>query len=185
MVGKKKDAPATTDGADAAPAKSGGMMRLVMVGVMSLSIAAAGYFIGGRGGAEVPAVASPVIVEVEAKEPVIEEIVDLEAVNVNLTDGHYLRVAISLGVGHEEAKEGEEGADGGGSYGAEPEGEEAVFPTAPAADILLSTFAERSMAELSDGAGRNAARTELETRMKEYYGEEIIVTVFLTEFVMQ
>jgi flagellar FliL protein len=184
MVGKKKDAPATTDGADAAPAKSGGMMRLVMVGVMSLSIAAAGYFIGGRGGAEVPAVASPVIVEVEAKEPVIEEIVDLEAVNVNLTDGHYLRVAISLGVGHEEAKEGEEEDAGGGGYGGE-EVEEAVFPTAPAADILLSTFAERSMAELSDGAGRNAARTELETRMKEYYGEEIIVTVFLTEFVMQ
>lgn len=170
MARKKSTEP---DQANPESDKSGGgTTRLVMVGVMSLSIAAAGYFVGGRGGAEVPAAAAPVT-EPEATEPEIVEVVDLDPVNVNLTDGHYLRVAISLGIGAH-----------GKEQGAKPE-EGPYVPTAPAADILLTTFAERSMAELSDGVGRSDARSQLEAHLKEYYGEHVIVAVFVTEFVMQ
>ncbi len=180
MARKKSTEPDTAN--PESDKSGGGTMRLVMVGVMSLSIAAAGYFIGGRGGAAVPAAAPPVT-EPEVHEPEIAEVIDLEAVNVNLTDGHYLRVAISLGIG---AHVEEDGGEGGHGKEKEEEAEEGPsIPIAPAADILLTTFAERSMAELSDVAGRADARHKLEAHLKEYYGEDVIVTVFVTEFVMQ
>lgn len=169
------------------PKEKGGLSRMIMVGVFSLSIAAAGYFIGGGGG-ETPAAAVPetvVIVEEAPAEPVIAKIVDLDAVNVNLTDNHYLRVAISLGIAEEHHDEEKKDSGGGGHGASDDEAHEPEFPTAPAADLLLTTFAEQSMAELSDAAGRAAAREHLEHKLKEYYGEEVIVTVFFTEFVMQ
>ena len=176
-MARKKSKTDTPD--DAGEKQGGGAMRLVTVGILSLSIAGAGYFIGGRGGAAPAATdaaaAEAAAAEEEVAEPEVVEIVDLDAVNVNLTDNHYLRVAISLGIGHVEE-------EGGGGHGGESD---ATFPTAPAADLVLTTFAERSMAELSDAAGRIAARDELEHHLKEYYGEEVLVTVFFTEFVMQ
>lgn len=180
MLGKNK---AQTDD-DEAPQK-GGPVRMFIVGVISLLIAGGGYFIGGRDGA---AATTPDATQQAAGavpagpvEPEIHEIVDLEAVNVNLTDNHYLRVAISLGIAL--AVDSEE-ASSAKAHGADA-AEGSTFPTAPAADLVLSTYAVRSLAELSDPAGRAAARDELELRLKEYYGEEILVTVFFTEFVMQ
>lgn len=166
----------TTPVTDESAAKGGGALRLVMVSVLSLSIAAAGYFIGGRGGGDAAATDVAADHVEEEVEPEIESILDLDAVNVNLTDDHYLRVAISLGLGHIEE---ESSSDGHGTE------EVAEFPSAPAADLVLTTFAERSMAELSEPAGRSAARAELEAHLKEYYGDDVIVTIFITEFVMQ
>lgn len=190
MVGKKKKSDDATPDGDEAPKEKSGLSRMIMVGVLSLSIASAGYFIGGGGGngggAAEPAAAEAeeAPVEVEEKEPEIEKIVDLDPVNVNLTDAHYLRVAISLGVA-EEHHDDEEKSDGGGGHGAPAEEEEPEFPTAPAADLLLTTFSQKSMAELSEPSGRAHAREELEHHLKEYYGEEVLVSVFFTEFVMQ
>jgi len=92
-----------------------------------------------------------------------------DAVNVNLADGHYLRVAISLGLsadidfGHDSPDD---------------------FPVAAASDVLLHTFSGRTIAELSSTEGREAARHELEEGLAEHYGEDI-VSVNYTEFVMQ
>ena len=57
-------------------------------------------------------------------------------------------------------------------------------PTAPAADLVLSTFAGKTIEELSTLEGRVAARDHLHEGLKEFYGEEVL-TVFFTEFVMQ
>lgn len=141
-------------------------MKLVPVIVLSLALVTAGYFVGGLGGGAAPSAEAAVPTTVP--EPIVDHIVDLEAINVNLSDGHYLRVAVSLGMAAAEACGGAE----------------AEFPTAPAADFVLGTFAGRSVDELSTLAGRAEARQELEKQLQEHYGEEELVTILFTEFVM-
>ncbi|MFK8025535.1 MAG: flagellar basal body-associated protein FliL, partial [Ilumatobacter sp.] len=105
----------------------------------------------------------------------IGELVELEPVNVNLQDGHYLRVAIAL----EKYKSEEAASDKKKDAGDAP-----AFPTAPAADLVLSTFSGRAMSELSTNSGREAVRTELFEAIKAVYGDKV-TSVYLTEFVMQ
>lgn len=161
--------------------KSGGSKRMLTAGVMSVAMLGGGYFIGGMmsGGEE----AAPAA-EAAPEEDIVEEKAELgdlksmEAVNVNLQEGHFLRVAVTLEVVHEEKED-----SGGGGHGAEEE-EEEVFPTAPAADLVLSTFSGRSMDELATAAGRNAARETLLDAIVEIYGEKVS-SLYFTEFVMQ
>jgi flagellar FliL protein len=154
-----------------------------MVGAICAALAAGGFFIGGKmGGGAAPATATEALPE---PEPTVGEIVDLTPVNVNLADGHYLRISVSLGL---LAHEGEEAAaEESGGHGAPTETAEegSDFPTAPAADLVLSTFAGRNMEELAGSAGREAARQDLLEGIHHYYGEEEVLTVFFTEFVMQ
>ncbi|MDJ0767424.1 MAG: flagellar basal body-associated FliL family protein [Ilumatobacter sp.] len=149
------------------PAKSGGgAMRIVSAAMLSVALVTTGYFIGGRGGTAAAPPPETAHVE-EPEEPTIGTIVDLEAVNVNLAGGHYLRVAVSLGLSEhvhlEDPKE---------------------FKSAPASDLVVSTFSGRTMEELSSHDGRSSRRDELEEGLATYYGDEI-VSVFFTEFVMQ
>lgn len=159
-----------------------GKGRPLMVGGICAALAAGGFFIGGRmGGGAAPAVATETVPE---PEPTVGEIVALEPVNVNLADGHYLRISVSLGLldhGDEAAAPADDG--GHGEAGATDEGSH--FPTAPAADLVLSTFAGRKMDELAAATGREAARHDLLEGIHNYYGEEEVLTVFFTEFVMQ
>jgi flagellar FliL protein len=167
-MAKKKQTPEGEP--EGSGGKSGGkMMPAVMI---SLALVAAGYFVGGRGSSSPPAVEAAA--EEEA-EPEVDHILDLDPINVNLADGHYLRVAISIGMAA-----GEESSSGGHGGGTEEEGPS----TAPAADFVLSTFSGKSIEELSTLDGRISAREHLEEDLREYYGEEV-VTVFFTEFVMQ
>jgi flagellar FliL protein len=149
----------------APPAKSGGPMRLISAAMISIALVTTGYFIGGRGSsaAAPPTETAPV----EEEHHAVGMIVDLEAINVNLAAGHYLRIAISLGLAEDVHLE-------------KPE----EFASAPASDLVVTTFSGRSMEELSTPEGRVHAREELEEGLAEYYGEEI-VSVFFTEFVMQ
>jgi len=167
----------TSPGADArpdpptAPARS--TSRTIIVAVLCLALAAAGYLIGGRMAGGGTAAATPLVT---VPEPEVGEIVDLDPVNVNLADGHYLRVAVSLGLNQHAGieAEGHDEPDAGGEFAA-----------APAADLVLSTFAGRTLAELASEPGREAARGELLDGIREYYGDEQVLTVFFTEFVMQ
>lgn len=145
-----------------------------IVGVLCLGLVGAGFFLGGRlgGGGEATAAEQ----EEEIEEPpisTIAAIVDLDAVNVNLAGGHYLRVAVSVGLGEVES--------GGGGHGGD---EEIHFETAPASDLVVTTLSGRHMEELAEASGRESARRDLEAGLVAYYGEEI-VTVLLREFVMQ
>jgi flagellar protein FliL len=106
------------------------------------------------------------------------EIVDLPAININLADGHYLRVAVSLGL---HAVEEEAAAEG---HGAAETSDEPSIPVAPAADIVLATFSGRTMASLATIEGREDAKTTLTAQIIEHYGATV-TSVFLTEFVMQ
>jgi flagellar protein FliL len=175
MAKKKKAEDGTDESAGEEKKRGGG--KLVPAAMISLAMVAAGYFVGGRGGSTPPAVAETVVTV--AEEPQVESIIDLEPVNVNLAGGHYLRVAISIGMtaSHEESADAEAAGHG--------ETETATTePTAPAADLVLSTFAGKTIEELSTLEGRIAARDELHEGLKEFYGEEVL-TVFFTEFVMQ
>jgi flagellar FliL protein len=156
----------------------GGGGKMMPAAMISIALVAAGYFVGGRGGGTAPAAA--LTATTVAHEPTVDTVVDLDAVNVNLADGHYLRVAISIGMAgaHDDAAAADSGGHGAATETVTTE------PTAPAADLVLSTFAGKTMEELSSLEGRIAARDHLLEGLKEFYGEEVI-TVFFTEFVMQ
>jgi flagellar protein FliL len=178
-MAKKKKAEEGSEDTEAEGGKGGGG-KMMPAAMISLALVAAGYFVGGRGGGAAPA-AEATVITVIAPEPEVETIIDLEPININLADGHYLRIAISIGMAaaHEEAS-GEAAAAGHGAATDTATTE----PTAPAADLVLSTFAGKTMEELSTLEGRVAARDHLQEGLKEFYGEEVL-TVFFTEFVMQ
>lgn len=162
---------------DSTPSR--GVGRYLIVAVLCIALLGGGYALGGGlGGGAAGATTGEdgSAEEGEVEEAPIETIaavVDLDAVNVNLADGHYLRVAVSVGLSEVEA--------GGGGHGGD---EEVHFETAPAADLVLTTLSGRRMEELADADGREAARHDLEEGLVAYYGEGI-VTVLLREFVMQ
>jgi flagellar FliL protein len=174
-VAKKKRAEEGSD--EAGSEGKGGGGKMMPAAMISIALIAAGYFVGGRSGSAAPA-AEPAVSLVEAAEPEVETIIGLEPVNVNLADGHYLRVAISIGLTAEAHSE---------DATAEATAETApatTAPRAPAADLVLSTFAGKTIEELSTLEGRVAARDHLQEGLKEFYGEQVL-TVFFTEFVMQ
>jgi len=179
-MAKKKKGEAASEESDTEG--GGGGSKMMPAAMISIALIAAGYFVGGRGGSAPAATAETVVTVVEATEPEVGTIIDLEPVNVNLADGHYLRVAISIGMVAEEHSEEAGAADA--SHGAATDETVTTEPTAPAADLLLSTFSGKTIEELSTLEGRIAARDHLLEGLKEFYGEEVL-TVFFTEFVMQ
>lgn len=176
-MAKKKKAEEGSEESEAEGGKGGGG-KMMPAAMISLALVAAGYFVGGRGGGAAPA-AEATVITVIAPEPEVGEIIDLDAININLADGHYLRVAISIGM----AAPTEESGEAAAAHG-EAATTETTEPTAPAADLVLSTFAGKTIEELSTLEGRVAARDHLQEGLKEFYGEEVL-TVFFTEFVMQ
>ena len=158
--------------------KKGGPKRLVMIAALCVGLLGGGYVLGGKMGAPSAAAADGTAesnldeaTEEDAAETEVGQVIDLEPININLADNHYLRVAISLGLSADEA---------GGGHG----GEDEEFKTAPASDLLLSVFSGRLMEELTTPEGRDEARLELLTHMDEQYHGSV-VAVFFTEFVMQ
>lgn len=167
----KKSSENAAPAAEAAPAKSGGLLRTVVIVFLLIGIAGIGYVIGGRGGAAPAATASgsdaaadkEAEKEAEKKGPVVE----MEAININLAEGHYLRIAVALGLSADvKLKEPEE------------------FDKAAASDVVLGTFSGMNMADLTSTEGREHAREAVLEALEPHYGEEV-VHVYFTEFVMQ
>lgn len=168
MPDKKSPGDSTTD----EEKSSGGSKSLFTTIGISVLLVGVGFFLGGKmSAAPAPAPEGEVEEEVIPESEEIGALVDLDPVNVNLADGRYLRVAVSLGLEH---------APGGGGHG----GGDEEFNGAPASDILLKTFTGKSIDELSTAEGREHARHELEEGLVPFYGEEI-VSLYFTEFVMQ
>ncbi|MGD9701936.1 MAG: flagellar basal body-associated protein FliL [Acidimicrobiia bacterium] len=182
MAGKKSTS--ATDDSGAAPKKSKG--KLLMTIALCLGLAGAGYVLGGRkaaAGTETAAAAdgsghaeadgSVATTEVagecaiEEEPPELGMVIDLPSMSVNLAEGHYLRVALSVALAPDVELE-------------KPE----EFKGAPAKDIVVSILSGRTIVELSSAAGRDQVKTELTEQIVEaYHGE--VDSVFLTEFVMQ
>ena len=162
-----------------APKKS--KMTLVFAVGLALALGGVAYlFLGRSGAADADAATADTADTVAVEAPAaleFSEIVDLPAININLADGHYLRVAVSLGL---HALEEEPAAEG---HGAEATDEPSI-PIAPAADLVVAIFSGRTMAGLATPEGREEAKALLTAQIVEHYGETV-ASVFLTEFVMQ
>jgi flagellar protein FliL len=135
-----------------APKKS--KKKLIIIAV-ALLIAVAG---GGAGGYFMFA---PKSTTKPAPKPGI--VIPLEAITINLQEGHFLKLKLSLQATTAVA----EALDG-----------------SKALDIAIDLFSNRSVAELSSNEERNRLKQELAEKVGKAYEEEIM-GIYFTEFVMQ
>lgn len=171
MAKKSKSAPAETEGEAEGGKKS--KKKLIVLVLLCASLAGAGYKLGGGGASAEGVATTTTIVQLEGcKEgtdatEVEPNVVDLPKMNLNLADGHYLSVAVSLNLCPDVLVTPEE-----------------PLQTAPAKDIIVSTLSGSSMAVLQTPEGRDEARKLLIERLSEEY-EDIVYGLFFVEFVMQ
>jgi flagellar FliL protein len=125
--------------------------RLLIILAAVLAVVAAGAFVFLR--PSEPA---------EPEEPEPGATVTIEPRNINLTDGHYLR----LGFAVELVAEVEE------------------IATAEATDIAIALFSGRTVAEVNDPEVREELKSQLSERLVEAYEGEVL-TVYFTDFVTQ
>jgi flagellar FliL protein len=148
-----KEKEAATD--EAAPPKKSRkkLILIVLAAVFLLGGGAGGYLMltGGSGEKEAPPPPEPGVV------------LPLDAVTINLADGHYLKVKLALQATVD--------------AGEELDGSKAL-------DVAISHFSELKMAELSTAEGRDKVKHELVEKVGEAYEGEII-DIYYTEFVMQ
>jgi flagellar FliL protein len=146
--------------------------KLIMIGALCVVIAGAGYKLGGGGKATAVAVPTTIVQLEGCKEGTDAthadpNPIDLPKMNLNLADGHFLSVAVSLNLCPDVVVK-----------------DPAKWPAAPAKDIVVSTLSGASMAVLSTPEGREEARELLTAKLRETYHEEVY-EVFFSEFVMQ
>jgi flagellar FliL protein len=132
-------------------ASGGGKKKLLLVVLVLALVGGAGYwfFLKPAGGAE--------------KEPEPGAVVKLDAIQINLADAHYLKVAIALQASKDAGKE----LDG-----------------SQALDETIDLFSGQSMDDLSRRSFREKMKKELEHRLDEAYEGEVI-GVYFTDFVTQ
>jgi flagellar FliL protein len=131
--------------------KSKKMLIIIVAAVVLLGGGGAGAYFAFFSGPSKP------------KPPVPGKVVPLEAVTMNLAEGHFLKLKLSL---QTTAKAAEA-----------PDGSKAM-------DIAIDQFSNRTVAELASNAARDQAKAELRKRVNEAY-EGDVMDVYFTEFVMQ
>lgn len=99
----------------------------------------------------------------EPKEPEPGEVVALEAIQVNLQRGHYLRIGIALQLSIEVAEE----VDG-----------------SKALDALIDIYTGDDIEDLAEAEHREELREDMVERVAELYEGEVL-DVYVTEFVTQ
>jgi flagellar protein FliL len=129
--------------------KGGRKKKLVLVLVPVLVLAGAGYwfFLKPSGG---------------KPEPVPGEVVALEAIQINLQSGHYLRVGLAL-----QLVEGAHEVDG-----------------SQALDATIDLFSGRSVEEVTLTKERKHLKEELQQELEHRYHGEVL-EVYFTDFVTQ
>lgn len=132
-----------------APAKpGGGKKKLLILLVALLLLGGAGYWFFLKPAGDT--------------EPVHGEVVALEPVQVNLTDGHYLSVGIAL-----QLVEGAHEVDG-----------------SKALDATIDMFSGQTVATLADPKTRRTMKAALTEGLADLYHEEVL-EVYFTQFVTQ
>lgn len=139
----------------------GGKSNLIPAIVLAVGLLGGGYFMGN--GSTTVVQAGPTTTEA----PLPGEIATVEPININLKDGHFLRVGMALqlveGVPAAEFMKGE---------------------TAKANDAVIEMLGGTDMAAISNAEGREKVKKELKKKLKETYEGEV-TDVFFTDFVMQ
>lgn len=145
-----KGKPAAKGGKKAKGGKS--KKKLIIIVVLVLGLAGAGYkfFLAKPG---------------KAGPPVGGEIVQLDPETVNLSAGHYLKIAVAVQV------------VAGKSTAAD-------FQGSHAEQLIIDEFSNRSVPSLSSNAARKKLAADLEKQIKKAYDGDVF-TIFLTQFVMQ
>ena len=146
----------------------GGKGKLVIV-VVVVVVLAAGYFLGVKGGKKATAEAGPAVPgapTTTAKPLPPGEILDLDPITLNLSDGRFLKVGLSLQL-----------AKGSSAEKMKPE-------AAKALDAAIALLSSRSYNQLTAPGGREQAKAELSQRVATLY-EGKVLGVYFTNFVMQ
>jgi flagellar FliL protein len=97
--------------------------------------------------------------------PAAGETVVLDPLTLNLTDGHYLQVAVAVDLVQGKATK-------------------ETFETAPAAQAIIDEFSNRTVASLSSRAARTKSLADLIAEMKKEYAGKVFDAHF-TKFTMQ
>lgn len=148
--------PAAAVAAAPEPPKSKLKLIVVLVLVLALGGGGAWYFL--KGSSE----------EGAAPAPESGPVIDLEPMTLNLADGRYLKIGLSLEVTEEAAGgHGGEGVNG-----------------AKARDAAISILGQRTYQQMLSPKSRQAAVDALDEEITERYDGEVL-HVYLTEFVMQ
>ncbi|MEZ5321067.1 MAG: flagellar basal body-associated FliL family protein [Microthrixaceae bacterium] len=136
--------------------------NLVPAVILAVGMLGAGYLLG-PGSGDRAAASGPTTTEA----PPVGEIAKVEPININLADGHFLRVGVGLqlveGVTAAEFEKG---------------------PSAKASDLLIAELGGTDMSRLTTAEGREEAKKTLKQHLKHTYEGEV-TDVFFTEFVMQ
>lgn len=133
-----------------APAKGGKKKKLIIGVVVLVLLGGGGYmFLGKKSSAP--------------KEPKPGEVVKMDPIQLNLAEGHYLKLGLAL----------QATADAHEA----PEGSKAL-------DLAIKLFSQRPMEELSSNKEREKLKKELKEEVVHAYHEEVM-DVYITEFVMQ
>jgi flagellar FliL protein len=136
----------------AAPAKKKSKKKLIMIVVAVLLV----------GGGAYKFVLAP---KPKPGPPVGGDIVNIAANTLNLSDGHYLKIAVDV-----QLVKGKAAA--------------ATFQMSQAEELVINEFSDRTVASLSTNAERLALTKQLDTAMKKAYPNEIF-SIYLTQFVTQ
>ena len=146
---------------DEAETKKHGRKGLVIVlaSVIVVVLAAAGvavWMLNGKGGdGEAAPKPTPTLVA--------GEVLDVDAVSVNLADGHYLRLGLALQLSTEVAEQPD---------------------PARALDLAIALYSGRSVDEVSAPAARDQLKGQLLGALQKAYGPEVM-DVYLTDYVTQ
>jgi flagellar FliL protein len=135
----------------AEPPAKGGKKKLLIAVVLVIVLAGAGWWFLLRPAASADA------------EPEPGEVLKLDAIQVNLADGHYLRIGLAL----------QATTDAGG----ELDGSKAL-------DATIDLFSGEEQAKLARRKYRTHLKGELEERLEEMYEGEVM-GVYFTDFVTQ
>ena len=157
-------APTEAAPADVVATKKGGRKRLLVAGPVLLALVAGGWLFLKPGSSDA----------VEKVEP--GPVVQLDAITLNLSDGHYLKLGLGLQLTEKAA---EEAAAGHGEGAAGP-----LVDGAPALDAAISVLGDRTYAQLLAKGGRAKAKAAMDVEIKHRY-EGKVMAVYLTQFVMQ
>ncbi|UWZ35618.1 flagellar basal body-associated FliL family protein [Dactylosporangium roseum] len=150
---------ANTDKTTTDTPKPGRKKKLVMI----LAIALTALIGGGAGGYFM---FRPTTTKAEP-EPEPGAVIVLDAVTINLADGHYLKLKLSL----------QATADAGEA----PDGSKAL-------DIAIALYSNRDMAELLSNDNREKSKHELKEKIVKAYTEKktkLVMDVYFTTFVIQ
>ncbi|SDC85021.1 flagellar FliL protein [Sanguibacter gelidistatuariae] len=126
--------------------------RLVVIAAVLVAAGAAAYFF----------VLAPKSGETAEPAPEPGAVLVVEAMSINLAEGHYLRLGLGLQLTTDALE----------------------VDSAKARDEAIALFSGRTIAEISDPATREALKTELAAALTELYDGEVM-GVYLTDYVTQ